>query len=144
MILEEWDPKYSSWTQCFLLPLLALTRQLSSTSAKASCWWLWEKGSAQLVSQGMAAGLAACITDIVPTLPLQREIKIPQQTSNPESINLITKSQEIIITVFYSELANLITITFKAKLVKKREESLLSAHTENVVVWHKNRNKNLT
>lgn len=40
-------------------------------SAKASCWWLWAQGSAQLVLQGMAAGVAAGVTDVVPTLPFR-------------------------------------------------------------------------
>lgn len=38
-----------------------------------SCWCLWAQGSVQLLLQGMAAGIAAGIIDIVPTLPFREK-----------------------------------------------------------------------
>lgn len=68
--------------------------------AKASCRRLWAQGSAQLLSQGMAAGVSAVITDIVLTPSGRNKKTQNQKTSNPESTNLVKKSQEIIITAF--------------------------------------------
>lgn len=66
--------------------------------AKASCRRLWAQGSAQLLSQ--AAGVSADITDIVLTPSGRNKKTQNQKTSNPESTNLVKKSQEIIITAF--------------------------------------------